>query len=283
MRAVSLLFVGTALAQHSEEARRCQVVDCSGRCLPTTPSELVEISPLFYDNVCDDGVNTLFDFNCEVFDHDNGACKGVKRGRREGRGGREGAGGEANIPGDGDDYWEYVRARKTGYEEEVQGVPEEEAEVLLERLKRDSWQHRLDSLTSSFKNVVGASRAKAEKKAKNGSSYPARVQAPASARELVWEKKKEIKRIQKEYDGSFTEEERRVMIGKLTREIHEIYKGNHDFAKSKSKNEGAEAEVEGGGRKLTEAKEKPSSTLGKSVHNKNGNPPRYFDPNEEGL
>ena len=94
-------------------------------------------------------------------------------------------------------------------------------------------------------------------------------------------------RIQKEYDGSFTEEERRIMIGKLTRDIHEIYKGNHDFAKSKSKNEGAdaeaEAEAEGGGRKLTEAKEKPSSTLGKSVHNKNGNPPRYFDPNEEGL
>ncbi|GMH51205.1 hypothetical protein TL16_g00961 [Triparma laevis f. inornata] len=197
------------------------MIDCSGRCLPSAPSQFLEISSLWADDVCDDGVSTLFNFNCEVYGYDGGVCGG----RQQRRGGRE---REQRVPKDGEDYWGYVEKRKEGYGEDVGkgGVKEEEAEEVLERLKVEGWKHRLSGLSSRFKGVVEESRGKRGKN--GGSKYPTRVNPPTNAKELVWEKKKEIKRIQKEYNG-LTEDQKRVMIGKLTKEIHEIYKGNHEF------------------------------------------------------
>ena len=227
------------------------------------------VVPLMYDGVCDDGVSTHFDFNCEVYQNDSGSCDGARTAERSPLEKEVELLKAMRGEVDAEDLEAYISARKDSYASLPEIPPPSQLNEILKVAMVDSWKHHLARLSNAFQKKVEMTRKEKEFFAK-GTKYPATT--PTNGKELLIEKRKEIKRLDELVSiQKLTKEQRDARKRDIMKEISEIYQGNHQFAAAGSDDEASK-------RKLAESTRR-ESTLGKSVHSKNRSPPKYYDPN----
>ncbi|GMH62758.1 hypothetical protein TrRE_jg1673 [Triparma retinervis] len=148
---VSMMIVGSSMAQH-ERQKMCPMVDCSGRCIPDDLEKFKRtVGRLLSDGVCDDGVNTRFDFDCETYRFDNGDCgREGSSTARVGLAESEALDALAKDPRSSDLLQAYVDARP----ESLNGIAlgEKKFDELFEEAKLNSLDLYRDSIT---KELVG--------------------------------------------------------------------------------------------------------------------------------
>ena len=128
------------------------MVDCSGRCIPDDLEKFKRtVGRLLSDGVCDDGVNTRFDFDCETYRFDNGDCgREGSSTARVGLAESEALDALAKDPRSSDLLQAYVDARP----ESLNGIAlgEKKFDELFEEAKLNSLDLYRDSIT---KELVG--------------------------------------------------------------------------------------------------------------------------------
>jgi hypothetical protein len=127
------------------------MVDCSGRCVPDDVDQFKgTVGRLLSDGVCDDGVETRFDFDCETYMFDIGDCKGGGAGSSARVGGAESEALDALLkdPMSSDLLLAYVEARPESLDEVALG--EKEFDELFEEARLNSLKLHMDSITKEL-------------------------------------------------------------------------------------------------------------------------------------